>query len=292
MISSCLSFEPLRPIWGTATNDQLLSAIPGGVHRFPGILASMLFPSTSDPSALPALKVAILQERAPGASAVVELHGDLAVAANPLTAITTDPVAGFKAAVRSSVAANVVEAAAFADSAYQRLSGRKLSALVYGDYAGWAAFLKTVPGDRLDAWKAMSHVYADFHVLVADAGAGDALWVVDRFSGASKAVLLDGTGGGVVHTACSFNAFDYLAITLAMLAIICGAGGAEIFPLYCVGINAAAAVMAAASYFNGKADTGTPFGLALGIFNPLGPGLSTAVGIMLLMITYQQAGCY
>ena len=290
MLSSCLTFEPLRPIWGKATNDQLLQAVSGGVHRFPGVLAAMFFPSAGDPSALPGLKVAILQERVISDS--VELHGDLAVAANPVITVTTDANAAFRAAVRQSVAANVTEAAAFGDTAYSRLSGRKLTALANGDYAGWNAFLKTVPAEKLTAWNAMSRVYADYHVIAAAAGAGDALWVIDPASGVAKAVLLDGTGGGLAHSACTFNGFDYLAITLATLSIICGAGGAEVFPLYCVGINAAAAVMAAASLFNHHSDTGTLFGLGMSIFNPLGAGGSTAVGIMLLMITYQQAGCY
>jgi hypothetical protein len=85
---------------------------------------------------------------------------------------------------------------------------------------------------------------------------------------------------------------DQFAITLAMIALFCGVPSfAAAFPFECIGINTAAAAMSAALLFSGHGDPGTGFSLALSIWNPLGPGATFGVGVMLLMISYQAAGC-
>lgn len=290
VLSSCLSIEPLRPIWQAATPDKLLQAAKNGVHRVPGIFASLLGPTKVDPAALPGLKVAIVQERASSA-VLIERHADLAIGVNPVVTISTDERAGFKAAVATSVAACAAEAATFDDSAYERLSGRSLTALPAGDLGAHLAFLKTVPAERLDSWKSMASIYEDFHLVVAAAGAGDAFWAVDPVSGATKAVLLDGTGGAVIRSGCNFSATDQMALTLSMLSIMCAAAE-DVFPVICLGINTADVAMTVAGLFDPSADAGTPFGAALGVFNPLGKafgGLSATIGVALILVTIQSS---
>jgi len=293
VLSSCLSFEPLRAVWGTGvTGDKLVKALGNGVRRTPGILASMLRPTAIDAGGLPVLKVAILQERASATS--VEVHADLAVGLNAVVPITADRHAAFRSAVATSVGASAAEAAAFADSAYARLSGRHLTTLVVSDGAAINAFLKTVPAEKVTAWTAMTRIYQDFHILAPDAGGADAFWLVDPDTGIAKAVFLDGTGGGSIQLACKLTATDQLAIAFATLAIFCSLGGGEAFPFECIEINTAAVVMTVAGLFSNTSDykdPGAPFALMLGVFNPVGPGLGAGLGIILIMITYQAAGC-
>jgi hypothetical protein len=290
VLSSCLSFEPLRPIWGTASNDQLLKAVSKGVRRTPAALASILLPVKPDPGGLPSLKVAILQERALD-SGSVEQHADFAVGANPVIPVATDRHAGFKSVLATSVGASVAEAATFADSAYRRLAGKELTALPVGDFAANNTFLNTVPANKLDAWTVMTRIYNDHHLIVPAAGGGDAFWIVDPDSGAAKAVLLDGTGGAMIHQTCHFDSFDELALEIAMLSVMCGYAGAA-FPFACLGINSAATAMTVTALFTDHADPGSPFGAAYGFAFPLGsgvPGLDATVGIMLILVTLQKA---
>ncbi len=293
LVSAAISVDPLWPVFNTGTNDQLLRAVPNGIRRMPALLAAMLLPTKVDPGGLPALKVGILQERL--VAGMAEQHADFAIGVNLVIPIATDRHAGFRSVVSTSIGASEAEAATFADSAYKRLSGRQLTALASGDGAAITAFLKTVPAAKLDAWAAMARVYQDFHLLVPVAGGADAFWAVDQDSGAAKAVLLDGTGGGVILTACHYDDFDQAAIALAMLSIMCAYGGA-IYPLFCTGINAASAAMCAAAQFvyTTHRDAGTPYGLGVGVLGAIGsldafPNFSAAVGVVLLLITLQKA---
>jgi hypothetical protein len=140
----------------------------------------------------------------------------------------------------------------------------------------------------------MTRIYQDFHILAPDAGGADAFWLVDPDTGIAKAVFLDGTGGGSIQLACKLTATDQLAIAFATLAIFCSLGGGEAFPFECIEINTAAVVMTVAGLFSNTSDykdPGAPFALMLGVFNPVGPGLGAGLGIILIMITYQAAGC-
>jgi hypothetical protein len=297
VLSSCLSVEPLRPIWPTAGADQLLQAIPQGVRRTPGLFAALLAPARVDPGVVSGLRVAVLQERAPSAT-LIERHIDLAVGTNPVIAVTTDGHAGFAAAVATSVAASAAEAATFDDSAYSRLSGRPLTALPYGDFGAQNAFLKTVPPNKLEAWSTMASLYEDLHKLVPASGAGDAFWVVDPDTGAAKAMLLDSTGGAIIHDGCNFSATDQMAMTLSMLAVMCSYSP-EVFPVVCLGINTAATAMTVAGLFDPASDAnlGSPFSALLGAFNPLGVGnftpqygtLNAAIGLALILVTIQSS---
>lgn len=293
VLSSMLSIAPLVPIWATATNGQILNAVKDGVRRTPLLLPSLLRPTAVDQASAPGLRVAIMQDRAL-TSATLEEHADLAVGLNEVVPLTTDRHAAFKAAVATSVAACAAEAVTYGDSAFSRLSGRTLTPIVVGDYGALNAWLNSVPADRQAAWSAIVHVYDSYHLLVPGAGAVDALWVVDPNTGVAKAVLLDSTGGGVITMACKYDAFDQLAIAIALLSIMC-AYGAAAFPFFCVGINAAAGAMAAAAMFvsPSHADAGTPYSLGLFAISPYleeFPGFNAGVGIILLLITL-QAGC-
>ncbi|HEV2035171.1 MAG TPA: hypothetical protein VGU71_13395 [Candidatus Dormibacteraeota bacterium] len=293
VLTSCLSVEPLRAIWPIKNPDQVMATLKNGVRRTPGLFASLLRPATVDAAAVPGLKVAILQEREVTPD-LIERHMDLAVGTNPMIAVTADTRAAFKAAVAGSVAACAAEAATFDDSAYRRLSGRPLTALTVGDLAARTAFLNAVAPDKLDSWKAMTFIYEDFHLLVPAAGGGDAFWIVDPGSGAAKAMLLDGAGGARILTGCKVSTYGKIAMTLSMLSIYCGTleqSGAT--SLQCIGINNAAIAMTVAALFiPGEADAGTPFGAALGLFNPLGSGgaLNGALGVALILVT-MQASC-
>lgn len=289
VLSSLISVEPLRAIWPVKDMSSLTAAVKGSVRRTPGVLMALLRAIDSDANAVPALRVAILHERVVSES-VIERHADLAIGANPWIAVTPDAHAGFKAAVANSVAACAGEAAAFDDSAFRRLSGRSLITLPKDDNAARAAFHRTVPAAKLDAWARMSTVYSEKHLLVPAGGAVDALWVVDPDTGASKPVLLDGTGGAVVRSGCHFSPFAEMAITLSMLAAACDLSGES----GCLGIDTAATAMTVAALFiPGEADAGTPFGAMLGTFSFFGGGfgaLGGAIGIALIIVTI-QASC-
>jgi hypothetical protein len=290
LISAGLSVEPLWQIWGPdASNDDILKAASRGFHRAPVALASMLRPGVVDPAALVGLRVAIVQERVVGGFA--EEHLDLAIGVNSVPAIATDRHAAFRSALTTSMAASAAEAATFHDSAYTRLSGQTLVPVVSGDPGAASAYLKTVPPGRAAAWKAMLTVYQDYHLLLPQAGAADAFWIVEPNTGVAKAMLLDGTGGGLIRSKCSYDNFDQAGIALAMLSIMCS-GPISSYSLYCVGINTAATGMAVASLFNSHWDPGTPVSIALGVYNPWESmaGTSAGIGIMLLMITL-QSGC-
>jgi hypothetical protein len=292
VLTSFISVEPLRAIWPVKDPETLFAALKGGFRRTPGLYATLLQPSATDPDAVPGLRVAILQERVTS-DVLIERHADLAVGANPMIVVTNDPRAGFKAALINSTAASAAEAFAFDDSAYGRMSGRRLLALPVADLGARNAFYKTVPPEKVSAWTAMSAIYWNYHMVVPAGGDGDAFWLVDPDTGMSKAVLLDGTGGGRMSTGCHFSPFAEMAITLSMLSIMCSLNP-EFLPFACLGVTTAATAMTVASLFvPGEADAGTPFGAALGVINPLGAGfgaLNAAIGVALILVTI-QASC-
>ena len=294
VVSGLLTLDPIAALPATATTDQLLKAAPKGIRRVPVTLAALLRPTHVDPLGLAGLKVLILQDRAPN-SATLEQHADLAIGVNPVIPLTSDPVAAFKAAVATSVAACAAEAATFPDSAYQRLGGVALMVLKANDYGARDAWLAGLTADVAAMWRPTILAYDDYHRLVPKDGKVQALWVVDPDSGVSKAVLLDGTGGAMLRQACHFDATDQLALSIAFIAVLCSFGLP--FPFFCLGINALAVALAVASYFKGEGgkrhnDIGTPFGIGLP-FAGLGGagfgGLEGGIGIVLILVTIQNA---
>jgi hypothetical protein len=292
LISSYLSVAPVVPIWSTATNDQLLKALPNGILRSPVLLPSLMRPTKIDPGCLPGMRVAIFQERAPDATDV-EVHCDLAVGLNQLIPLASDKHSAFKAAVITSVAQCAAEAATLSDSAYSRLEGVALTAAVVGDYTTRNKWLQTVPATRLATWTEILRVYDAYHLVLPAAGAADAMWVVDPNTGVAKAVMLDSTGGGLL-TACKMDGFDQEALTIAFLAVFCSSGGEFFFPFFCVGINVAASAYCVIALFNHHADKGTPFGAIqpwLGLGKAGLEAVDISVGVMLILITLSSAGC-
>src|SRR5258708_10664382 len=170
-----------------------------------------------------------------------------------------DRHAAFKAAVATSVAACAAEAATYPDTAYARLSGHPLIAIASGDYAGFSAWLKTVPSARLAAWNSIYGVYENYHLLVPAAGAVEALWVVDPTTGVAKAVLLDSTGGGVLAKSCHLSGFAALALYIAELCLICSAV-AKLSPFCGIEINTLVSLICLIALFTGEAAIWTPLG--------------------------------
>jgi hypothetical protein len=275
VISSCLSIEPLRPIWKTASTDQLLQAMSKGVRRIPGVLASMLSSAGVDPGAVPALKVAILQERQTGPG-VIERHADFAVGANPVIAVTADARTGFRAVLATSVAASAAEAATFEDSAYQRLSGQRLVSLPTGDVGAFNAFINTVTPDRQARWTAVLRRYELFYRLVPAGGAGEALWIVAPDTGVAKAILLDGTGGAIQQ--CELSGLDIFGLILSALGLICTIGGGAVNPWFCLGVTVASVILTVVVIFQSAGSPGTPYGTFATAFGAGNPWKNVKVG--------------
>ncbi|HEV2218095.1 MAG TPA: hypothetical protein VGV88_11040 [Candidatus Dormibacteraeota bacterium] len=293
VITSFLTAAPLVPIWGQASHDQILKAVPNGVTSTPVMLPALLRPSTIDPDCVPGMRVAIIQGRNPTGSAI-EVHADLAVGANELVPVTTDKHAAFKAAVATSVAQCANEAATFADTAYSRLSGVAMVGIQNNDYGHLNDWLKTVPAEKLQSWNAIARVYiGDQHLVVPANGAADALWVVDPHTGVAKAVLLDSTGGGFLALGCKLSGFDSFALQVAMVAVMCSFAAA-VFPFFCVGVNVLATECCVITIFEGGADPGTPFSAVqpwLGLGEAGLAGLDAALGVGFILITLIDHKC-
>ena len=292
VITSYLTAAPLVPIWGKATHDQILKAVPNGVRSTPVMLPALLRPSAIAPECVPGMRVAIIQGRNPTGSAV-EVHADLAVGLNELLPLAGDRHAAFKAAVATSVGQCANEAATFADSAYARLSGVSLVGFQNSDYAGIGNWLKTVPAAKLQTWTAVTRVYQDYHLVMPANGAADALWVVHPQTGVAKAVLLDSTGGAVLALGCHLTSFDTFALEVAMVSVMCSFA-AEFFPFFCIGINTEASVCCVVTIFEGAADIGTPLGAVqpwLGLGEAGLAGLDAALGVGTILITLIDHKC-
>ena len=291
VITSFLTAAPLVPIWGNASSDQILRAVPDGVRSSPVMLPALLRPSAIDSQCVPGMRVAIFQGRT-ATSGAVEIHADLAVGLNEVVPLSNDSHAAFKAAVTTSVAECANEAATFADTAYGRLSGVAMVGIQNGDYARLNDWLKTVPANRLQTWTAITRVYSDYHLVVPAGGAADALWVVNRQTGAAKAVLLDSTGGGILAS-CQLSGFDSFALQIAMVAVMCSFAGA-LFPFFCLGINVVASLCCVIAITEGNADAGTPFSAVqpwLGLAEAGFAGLDAALGVGFILITLIDHKC-
>ena len=293
VLSSRLSVEPIRRL-GPATPDQILKAASGGVRRTPITLAEMFLPQPADPGAVHGFRVAILQERM-AVKGSLETHADFAIGMNEVIPLVGDRRAAFKSALATSLAASLAEGDAFLDSALGRLSGKALRGLVPADVAGLSDFLKSVPAERLDAWRAVTTLYADYNLVVPAGGAADALWVVDPNTAVAKAVLLDGTGGGIatLPAHCNPSGEDALALLIAVLSLIC-IYAPEPYSYYCVGINAVASLMCVIQIFDGSSDPGTPISLWMGLADPMknfSKGAKASVAIMLILLTLANSNC-
>ncbi|HLQ61527.1 MAG TPA: hypothetical protein VK131_06675 [Candidatus Acidoferrales bacterium] len=298
VISSYLSIEPLRAIWKTAKADQLLEKAAVGLRRTPAVLATMLQPAVPDAGALPMLKVAILQERQ--RSKVFERHADLAFGLNPVIPVTQDPSAAYRAVVADSVAASAAEAMTFEDSAYRRLAGRRLLAIPVSDFGAYNAFMNGLPADRQDIWKRSLRMYGDKHVLVPAAGDADAFWVVEPYTGVTKAVLLDGTGGGFTTMECDLGLIDYANLILGLFGLACGiaapTGAAGAFA--CLGVTVASIILTVVALFIEDPSNGKPYGgftAVWGASNPLvkRPTVGARFGVagVVLLLTLLALEC-
>ncbi len=293
VISSQLSVEPIRRL-GPATPDQILEAASGGVRRTPLTLAELFLPQPVSPGAVHGFRVAILQERMP-AKGSLETHADFAIGVNEVIPLGSDRGSAFKSALATSLAASLAEGEAFLDSAFGRLSGKALRGLTSGDYSALNEFLKSVPADKADAWRAVTTVYGDYNLAVPAGGSADALWVVDPNTAVAKAVLLDGTGGGIaaLPAHCNPTGEDALALLIATLSLIC-LYAPQGLSYYCVGVNAVASLMCVIQLFDGSSDPGTPISLWMGLADPMknfSKGAKASVAIMLILLTLANSNC-
>ncbi|NUR63547.1 MAG: hypothetical protein HOV87_33530 [Catenulispora sp.] len=159
------ALAPLAADWGKKPPQDLLKKV-GPLRRVPGPLAVLLNPPPTAPaSALPDIRVLILSERV-GSDDKVGQYMDLPPELNTVTALASDPTAGYRAAVGASAATSVSEALAFSDSAVHRLDGHKLTFLD-GDDAR-TAFLATVPPPHAADWKRLLAQHRDSAMLVPD----------------------------------------------------------------------------------------------------------------------------
>ena len=292
--ASMQSMSALESLGAKPTSDQVIKAARN-VSRTPLTLAPLLREVPVDAGAPIGLRVAILQDRAVTASAL-EQHADLAVGLNEVVALASDGGPAFRAALKTSVAMAGAEAATYADSAYKRLSGQRLTAVVAGDGPALAAWLKAVPAAGQAAWSALFRVYADYHLaLPADASAA-ALWAISPTTGVAHAVLLDGSGGGEGGGGggkCHISGEDGEALALAAMALECSAAGEE-WPIFCTSVNTMASGMCVIQLFEGKGDYGTPVGAIqpwLGLGEAGLGWLDAQIGMMLMLITLSEANC-
>ncbi|MGW6282631.1 hypothetical protein [Kribbella sp. NPDC055071] len=290
VLSSYLSIEPLRPIWKTASAEDIVKKTGNTVRRVPGLFSSVFSPVPVVAGAVPTFRVAILSERQVP-DGPMSRHLDLPPDLNQVVALGPDPAKAFQAAVQASVGASVAEAATFDDSAFNRVSGQKLTPILTGDADKTAAFLATVPAAGKSAWSTVLGAYQDKLVLVPAAGTGGALWVVDPTSGATTAVLLDGTGGAL-DSCPKLNKWDVLNLIVGVGGLACTLG-AVVNPLFCVGMTVFSIAFTAASVIESGAGETTPFGLFGSVFGaslpasmkvPM-PGIGGRIGVAGLLIT-------
>lgn len=290
VLSSYLSIEPLRPIWKKATPDEILKKAGNTIRRVPGLFTSLLAPLPAIPGAVSTFRVAILQERQLG-NGTVQRHIDLPPDLNEVVALGPDPKVAFQAAVRASATASIAEAATLDDSAFSRLIGKKLTPIVNGDGTVSAAFLASVPVAQKSAWGTVLDAYQDKNVLVPVGGAANALWVIDPGTGATTAVLLDGTGGALA-VCPSLNGWDWANLVAGVIGVGCTLG-AIVAPFLCAGVTAASIAFTAFSVLQSGWTPGASFGTAGGVFGaslppkyaPPTPRLGGRIGVAGLVIT-------
>ena len=244
MLASMQSIEPLSALPATATASQVLDvAGKKGIRRVPALLALLLEPppAQKNPLALASMRVAILQERASSGGGI-EQHMDLPPELNTIEPIGGDAAGSFAAAITLSTRAAAVEGATFADSAFSRLTGTALTVLAAGDGNAVDAFLKTVPSAQQTAWQTVLGTYSAVHILAPKGAVAAAMWVVDPNSGATSAVLLDGSGGALTVAAACPPATDGEKLMVIINGLLTLGNLVCVFtpvPYFCMGVTVA-----------------------------------------------------
>jgi hypothetical protein len=249
LIGAALTFEPLDAAW--SGGPAAIAAASPGWRRFPGLLAAMSEPVTSDQAidATPAgLAVSVLTE-SPTASGLVHLS-DVVPGLGGWLGEGTDPVAAFEAAAHRSVGASVREALVFPASAAEQLDGLALTTI-----PRYATLGSTSLSDARKASLAqLAAQYADFHLLVPTSGDVVAAWLVDPDTGSLTAVGADGRGAGKDYSKClmpkdSGELATYIATSIAMISMLCIATPGVIPQYACVGSDVYGAATAAFGSF-------------------------------------------
>jgi hypothetical protein len=257
LISSVQSIQPVLALTKSATpQDVVAAAAKSGVRRVPPVLLSLLRAPVADsnPTAVPTMQVAILQERS-GPLGGVETRMDMPPTLNTIEPLGTDPVAAFAKGLAISSKTAAAEAANFDSSAFASLAGRSLTVIGADDDGGLRTFVNGLPAAQQDSWEAVLILAYETQTqiaLVPTGGATAAFWVVDSKTGAVTAVLLDGSGGAMSMSAGSDCAstdvdtltaiIDGLNLLLAVLQSVCIATASE----FCIGVAANAVFTAVA----------------------------------------------
>jgi hypothetical protein len=179
---------------------------------------------------------------------------DIVPELNRSVAATTDAAASFQSAMRAGVALCLRESQAMKSSAAALLSGVELQYLApSGDPKTLTGF---TDADRAK-WQAVFDMYGDRHMLVPTNPAVGALWIVDRTTGSTIAVFIDGSGGGAdacdnaTNNAIAQTVIALLQAAITLLSLECpvpavgfACVGAVVF-----GVGASAAAVFAGAYF-------------------------------------------
>lgn len=292
--STFISIDPVRRIWPKKpTAEEIIKAAGQGLRRTPFPLAPLLLPPTVTAEATMGLRVAILQER--GGPKGIERHVDLPPDLNKAIALSADPAAAFRSAMSVSVCGSAAEATAFADSAYARLRGQQLTAIVDGQAD---AFLNTVPAQQQAAWQRVISAYQGRTMLVPPQGKAEALWVIDPDTGSAKAILLDATGGALTlaNGCANPTTMDNLSVIVGAISAICTGLGYT-----CLGITVANIALTAAAIFDnansgalgvndGWGITGLAF-TGVGALGPFPANVRAVLATIGLLTTMGGVGC-
>jgi hypothetical protein len=252
VLSSWQSLEPVFTLPAGATTQTVLkTATAKGIRRVPALFAALLqqVATGADAAAIPAVRVAVLRERAQTDGTPISL--DLPPEANTIVPIGPDPSAAFAAGLRISTRMGAVESAVSVGSAFSQLAGQPLTFL--RDSHAIDAYVARMPAAARDAWTAVLTEFSDMLLLVpapipaGGSGTVSAFWVLDPVSGAATPMLLDSSGGAPVP--CGSDYFNTMLLLNALVtvgAVVCQFAGQGLI-WFCLGITAANLFLVAAS---------------------------------------------
>lgn len=208
---------------------------------------------------------------------------------------STDPSAGFRAAMVATLPWSLHEADVCDDSAAKRLASSSLQLIAAN------ATVNNLDGYDEPALASVTPVldlYSAWHRLVPTDPTTAAFWVVDPNTGTTIAIDSDGTGGGLILAKCNPTLADHLNFLLALVSVLCsygviGAGPVGAFA--CLGATIASVVQAAATIIAMSkdptlGDLGDTFGGFGSFANTWGAKQFGVLGLGLAYLPYAKCG--